>query len=98
MNVDVKIYIANVKKFFDSNEEDLKNLVPLDKKGEFYKEIELVAEENYKNGNEIELTKTQYIDICLKLNGVPEKSKTLKKERREQIQFIENAFGKIFLN
>jgi hypothetical protein len=95
MSVDVKIYIAGVKKFFNSNEDDLKSLVPLEKKEEFYKEIEKVAQKNFDSGEEITLTQSQYIDICLKLNGGPKKNK---EKRREQIQFIENAFGKIFLN
>ncbi len=75
MNVDVKIYLAGVKKFFDSNEEDLKNLIPLSKKQEFYKLIELVAESNVEKGEEIPLTQNQYIDICVKLNGVPPKKR-----------------------
>jgi len=95
MSVDVKIYIAGVKKFFNTNEDDLKSLVPLEKKEEFYKEIEKVAQQNFDSGEEITLTQSQYIDICLKLNGGPKKNK---EKRREQIQFIENAFGKIFLN
>lgn len=95
MSVDVTIYIAGVKKFFNSNEDDLKSLVPLEKKEEFYKEIEKVAQQNFDSGEEITLTQSQYIDICLKLNGGPKKNK---EKHREQIQFIENAFGKIFLN
>jgi hypothetical protein len=91
MNVDVKIYLAGVKKFFDSNEEDLKNLIPLSKKQEFYKLIELVAESNVEKGEEIPLTQNQYIDICVKLNGVPPKKK-------KPSIFFENSYGKICLN
>lgn len=95
MSVDVKIYVAGVKKFFNSNEDDLKSLIPLEKKEEFYNEIEKVAQKNYDKGDEITLTQSQYLDICVKLNGGPKKNKI---KHREQIQFIENAFGKIFLN
>ena len=91
MNVDVKIYLAGVKKFFNSNEEDLKNLIPLSKKQEFYKLIELVAESNVEKGEEIPLTQNQYIDICVKLNGGPPKKK-------EPSIFFENSFGKVCLN
>ena len=95
MSVDVKIYVAGVKKFFNSHEDDLKSLIPIDKKEEFYKEIENVAQQNYDKGEEITLTQSQYLDICVKLNGGPKKDKV---KQRQQIQFIENAFGKIFLN
>jgi hypothetical protein len=91
MNVDVKIYLAGVKKFFDANEQDLKNLIPLDKKKEFYKLIESVAEGNIKKGEEIPLTQNQYIDICIELNGGPIKKK-------ETSIFFENPFGKFCLN
>jgi len=91
MNVDVKIYMAGVKKFFDSNEEDLKNLIPLTKKQEFYELIESFAENNVEKGEEIPLTQKQYIDICLKLNGGPPKKKKVS-------IFFENSFGKLCLN
>ncbi len=90
MNVDVKIYIAGIKKFFDSNESDLKNLIPLDKKQEFYKSIELMAEKNFLKGEEIPLTQKQFIEICVELNGSP-------KKKIDKL-FFENSFGKFGLN
>lgn len=90
-NVDIKIYMAGVKKFFNSNTDDLKNLIPLEKKEEFYNLIESEAEKNFSQGEEIPLTQKQYIEICVKLNNVPHK-------RKKTELFFENSFGKICLN
>lgn len=92
MNVDVKIYMNDIKKFFNSNPKDLANLVPLDLKDQFYERIEERASENLIEGKDIPLTRQQLIDICVELNGSPQKVE-------DQFPFIINTdFGKIFLN
>ena len=90
MNVDVKIYMAQIKKFFDENPNDLGNLIPLNLKEQFYERVEVMADSNSKEGKEIPLTRKQLIDICVELNGNPKK--------KDENIFIETEFGKLFLN
>lgn len=90
MNVDVKIYIAQIKKFFDDNPTDLGNLIPLNLKEQFYDKVKVAAVSNSDDGKEIPLTRQQLIDICVELNGSP-------KKKGESI-FVETNFGKLFLN
>lgn len=69
MNVEVEIYVSNIVKFFNNNPKDLSNLVPIEKKDEFYSKIKNIAESNYDKGDDPSLTKQQFIDICLEING-----------------------------
>ena len=92
MNVDVKIYMNDIKKFFDSNPKDLANLVPIELKEDFYTKIEERASENLIEGKDVPLTRKQLIDICVELNGSPQKVE-------DQLPYIFNTeFGKVFLN
>lgn len=90
MNVDVKIYMAQIKKFFDENPTDLGNLIPLNLKEQFYDKVEITAVSNSEDGKEIPLTRKQLIEICVELNGNPKK--------KEETIFVETNFGKLFLN
>jgi len=90
MNVDVKIYMAQIKKFFDDNPTDLGNLIPLNLKEMFYDKVQIVASLNSEEGKEIPLTRKQLIEICVELNGNPKK--------KEDTIFVETNFGKLFLN
>jgi len=90
MNVDVKIYMAQIKKFFDDNPSDLGNLIPLNLKEMFYDKVQVVASLNSEEGKEIPLTRKQLIEICVELNGNPKK--------KEDTIFVETNFGKLFLN
>ena len=92
MNVDVKIYMNDIRKFFDSNPKDLANLVPFDLKNQFYEKIEERASENLIEGKDIPLTRQQLIDICVELNVSPQKVE-------DHFPYILNTdSGKIFLN
>lgn len=92
MNVDVKIYMNDIKKFFDSNPKDLANLVPMELKENFYDKIEEIASGNLDEGKDIPLTRQQLIDICVELNGSPEKVS-------DRFPFVLNTeYGKVFLN
>jgi hypothetical protein len=90
MDVDVKIYLSNLKKFFTENPEDLANLIPMDMSEEFYNKVEEIANTNFLEGKEIPLTRKQLIDLCVNLNGNPPK-------KSDQV-FVEMEFGKFFLN
>lgn len=92
MNVDVKIYMNDIKKFFDSNPKDLANLVPMELKENFYNKIEEIASGNLDEGKDIPLTRQQLIDICVELNGSPQKV-------GDRFPFVLNTeYGKVFLN
>ena len=90
MNVDVAIYMSNLMKFFDDNPEDLSNLIPLELKDKFYEKVQVIASKNAEGGNEIPLTRKQLIELCVGLNGNPQK--------KEDKIFVETEFGNFFLN
>jgi hypothetical protein len=93
MNVEVSIYLSNIIKFFNSNPNDLKNLVPESKKTDFFEKIKLFAIRNVENGEDPSLTKQQLIDICVEINGKP---KFVKPKVSDAI--ISTKFGDICLN
>lgn len=96
MDIDIKIYINNFIKFFNENPSELTSIIGHASPDEFYKEVESVAHNNYQNGEDIELTRNQLIDIVLKLNNI---QPTDKKSVKETIEpFIETSYGKMFLN
>ena len=70
MSVDVKIYIAGVKKFFNSNEDDLKSLVPLIDVARCFKNME--EREDIKseifNLTKEAITVKEVAEICKKYN------------------------------
>lgn len=92
MNVDVEIYMSNIIKFFNSNPNDLINLVPLDKKEEFFEKIRILAEKNLENGEEAALTQKQLIQICIELNN--------KKPKHTELpaKYFSTKFGDFCLN
>jgi hypothetical protein len=90
MEVDEKIYVSNLKKFFSENPKDLTNLIPISMSDEFFNQIEQIAYSNHEEGKEIGLTRQQLIDLCVKLNGNPPK-------KGDEV-FVELPYGKFFLN
>jgi hypothetical protein len=90
MEVDVTIYVSNLKKFFSDNPQDLANLIPEKMFDEFFVKVEQIAILNFEGGKEIPLTRQQLIDLCVKLNGNPPK-------KGDEV-FVELAYGKFFLN
>lgn len=90
MDVDVKIYLSNLKKFFSDNPDDLENLIPVDMSKNFFFKVEQIANSNYLEGKEVALTRQQLIDLCVILNGNPPK--------KTDLIFVELPFGKFFLN
>jgi hypothetical protein len=84
MSVDVEIYMNNVVKFFRENQNDLLNLVPKDKEEEFYSKLREVAFQNYENGEEVNLTREQIIEICTNIHGKTKKVR----EKKEPIKSL----------
>ena len=94
MSVDVEIYMNNIIKFFRENPKDLLNLVPKSKEEDFYKKIRETAIQNYEKGEEISLTQSQMIELCVELNG------KLKKNSENSVNhlFVQTKFGEYCLN
>lgn len=84
----------NIIKFFRDNPKDLLNLVPKTKEQDFYKKIRETAIHNHDKGEEISLTQSQIIEICVELNG---KNKKNTEESVEHL-FVETKFGRYSLN
>lgn len=93
MNVDVQIYMNNIKKFFKDNPNDLKNLIPLSKENIFYKKIEEVAKSNVDDNKDVPLTQRQLLEICVEINN-----KKVMENEKDFFPFFESKFGKICLN
>lgn len=94
MSVDVEIYMNNIIKFFRENPNDLLNLVSKDKEEFFYKKIKEVAFENYKKGEDVNLTQSQIVGICFEINQ--HDKKTNEEVSSNLIQ--KTNFGNLFLN
>jgi len=90
--VEVEIYVSNLIKFFKNNPNDLINLIPEEKKEEFFHKIKEVAMDNYEKGNEVSLTQKQLIGICLEI------TKTNKLDVKQESFFQDTKFGRIYLN
>ena len=67
MNIDVEIYIKNFINFFESNPNELIDLIGDELKEVFYKKVEEQCYKNLDNGEDITLTQKQLIDIVVKL-------------------------------
>lgn len=93
MNVDLEIYINNIKKFFKNNPKDLLSLVPQEKEEDLYIKIRDRALKNVEEGLNPVLTQKQIIDICVEIN----KGKS-EKDFFDHRVFNDAPFGKICLN
>lgn len=87
MNLDVEIYLKNLKKFFKDNPNELLSLIPKEKETEFYDMIRVTALDNHDKGSEVCLTKKQLLSICVSLNN----------GNRNNV-FVETKFGVICYN
>lgn len=83
--------MSEIKKFFRDNPKELHSLIPVGEEEEFYNEIKIKAEENVKNGNDVTLTRSQMIEICVKVN----RNFSSKKENKI---FFKTEYGEICLN
>lgn len=93
MNVDLEIYINNIKKFFKNNPKDLVSLVPQDKEEELYLKIRDRALKNVDEGLNPVLTQKQIIEICVEIN-----TGKLEKDFFDHRVFKIAPLGKICLN
>lgn len=98
MSVEVDIYMSGIVKFFNSNPQDLKNLIPVDKKDEFFEKIREVASSNVENGNDPALTQKQILEICVLLNRSQNIEIKSPNNFHDSKVLIPTSFGTICLN
>jgi hypothetical protein len=92
MNVDIQIYLSNFKQFFLNNPNDLLSLIGDINRDAFFELVEKQVIENHDNGNDLELTKKQIIDIVLIL------TKDKVEEKRVENFIMKGKFVDIILN
>lgn len=89
MNIDVQIYISQIKTFFNENPNELINLIGNVESEKFFDEMEIIATKNFDNGEDVQLTQRQMLDILVKINTNNSYTPPL---------FMETKLGKIYLN
>ncbi len=91
-NVDVDIYISQVIKFFETNQDELKLLIGDLNKENFYSRIKELAHKNHEKGDDVNLTRKQMIELIVDMNN-----EDRKKIRRNGL-FLQTIYGDICLN
>jgi len=91
-NIDIEIYFSQFKEFFKENPRELENLIGTGNPDDFFSEVYNTVNKNYENGDELELTKKQIIEIVIKINQM-----SPDEEVHKQI-FQNTKFGEICLN
>lgn len=67
-NVDIEIYIKDLKSFFESNPNTLYQIISKDRENDFYDMVRKFSEENLAKGREVILTEEQFFEISRKLS------------------------------
>jgi hypothetical protein len=91
MNVDVEIYMSEFVRFFKENPDDLINLIGKAKQEDFFNGVRQLAEKNWEEGNDIQLTQKQMIALIVELNDKTE-------EIIVKVPMMVTKHGNIFLN
>jgi hypothetical protein len=73
-NIDVEIYMSQFINFFETNPNDLIDLIGDLNKQEFYDLVKSQCEKNKSQGDDVTLTQDQIIDIVIKLKKVDVKN------------------------
>lgn len=94
-NVDVQIYLSQIKTFFNENPEQLIKLIGKASPEDFFDGVLRVALENVEKGEDVQLTNNQMIQLVVELN---EKQKTFLKTVEVIVPYVHHKFGKIYLN
>lgn len=92
MNIDVQIYISQIKTFFDENPKELVVLIGNTNPDKFFIEMEKMALSNYEKGEDIQLTQKQMLEILVELNTEDKIEESL------ILPVMKTKFGTIYLN
>jgi len=88
-NVDIQIYISQIKTFFNENPEQLIKLIGNINPDIFFDEVEKLSTINYEKGEDVQLTNKQMVNILFKIN---------KGRTKDIVAVEETKFGKLYLN
>ena len=91
-NVDIEIYLSQVKTFFNQNPEQLIKLLGQASAEDFFNGVKKIALKNMENGEDIQLTNNQMIELVVELN------KPKLQTTEVLVPFIKHDFGNIYLN
>lgn len=69
MEIEIQVYLSNLKTFFKNNPKDLFDLIGNNNSEKFYDLILKKSSENIEKGEGVELTKNQIIEIIHILNS-----------------------------
>ena len=95
MSVDVEIYISQFKTFFQENPDDVANLIGKADPDQFFFRVYNQALQNFEQGNDIELTQKQLINIIVELN---DKDVKVQDNLEIKIPIMKTQFGDFILN
>jgi hypothetical protein len=95
MSVDVEIYVSQFKTFFQENPEDLANLIGKADPDQFFLRVYHQALQNLEDGNDIELTQKQLINIIVELN---DKDIKIQDDLEFKVPIMKTQFGDFILN
>lgn len=95
MSVDVEIYVSQFKTFFQENPEDLANLIGKADPDQFFLRVYHQALQNLEEGNDIELTQKQLINIIVELN---DKNIKVQDDLEFKVPIMKTQFGDFILN
>jgi len=87
-NADVDIYVSQVIRFFETNPDELKLLIGDLNKDDFFMKIKELSLKNHQEGQDVNLTRKQLIDIVVQMN----------KKIEVKDGFMHTIYGKICLN
>lgn len=93
-SVDIEIYLSQVKTFFNQNPDQLIKLLGQASAEEFFNGVKRIAMKNMENGEDIQLTNNQMIQLVVDLNKPKQKVQTAE----VLVPFIQHRFGHIYLN
>ena len=96
-NIDVEIYLSQLKSFFENNPNDLIELIGDIQKNEFYEKLRHQSYQNLEKGEDYVLTKQQIIDIVIELK-VPELVDEKNPQEVVEGYIQKTKWGKIILN
>ena len=95
MSVDVEIYISQFKTFFQENPDDVANLIGKADPDQFFLRVYNQALQNFEQGNDVELTQKQLINIIVELN---DKDVKVQDNLEIKIPIMKTQFGDFILN
>lgn len=94
-NVEVNIYLNQLKAFFKKNPDSLTELIGNVNENEFYAKVEEQSYKNLELGDEVSLTQQQLIDLVAELLNLKKKDTV---EKNVVGIFQQTNFGLISLN